>query len=134
VSSYQIGTLAGGTAGMSSLDSVIGARYAPKGEYRAGQQIRLGSLGARSVGAASAFWRWPSGCPKAVRDALRAYCTGASAEVYLTTRTNETDEANSEFATFRAILIWPGEEPRDFLGWRLDFALEFVLLETVEVA
>ncbi len=60
------------------------------------------------------------------RHALKTYCTGASAVVYIRTLANDDTYHN-----YRAIMHWPDEEERDPSKRRdrLEFAIEFTHLE-----
>jgi hypothetical protein len=55
------------------------------------------------------------------RNALRAYCTGKSARVYIRTRKNDSSDA---YVTYSAVMLWPDDEER-FASRRLNFAIEF---------
>ncbi len=84
------------------------------------QAVTLGDGGVRGAGWKTAEWRWGF-VTRAQRDALRAYCPGASAEVYISTRTVDSSDA---YGVFRARMLWPQqEEPQ--AGRRLDFSIKF---------
>lgn len=97
---------------------------APHGVYTPyARPIPLGNGGVRGAGWATAEWRWGY-LARLDRDALRTYCPGASAEVYLCTNVN--DDAD-DFRYFHGWLVWPQfEEP--WAGRRLDFTLRFQAL------
>jgi hypothetical protein len=136
--SYAIGTLAGGTAGLTNVETLLASpkgTFPPQGSYSPGTELRLGSLGTRWVGTPQAVWRWGF-LSRTQRDALRAFCSGASAEVYITTRVNDLageTGSETEYRTYRALLLWPAEERREAQGRRVDFELRFNLLEEVTV-
>jgi hypothetical protein len=89
------------------------------------QALPLGSGAVRGGGWATAEWRYNTSgddyLPRDQRDQLRTYCTGASAEVYIETPVNDSAD---QFKTFRAIMIWPQEEVKDF-GVRREFVIRF---------
>lgn len=110
---------------VETLDS--GKMTAPKGDYQPwAMSVPTGDGLARGLGRPVAQWRWNAGAQDYLtvssRDALRAYCTGKSARVFIRTRTFETTDS---FATFQAAMIWPDKEERDFLGVRRGFMIEF---------
>ena len=100
---------------------------APKGDYQPWSVVLpTGDALARGLGRPTAQWRWnfsPTGfISDALRDALRVYCTGKSARVYIRTRTFESTD---KFVTFQAAMLWPDKEDRDFKGVRKGFVIEF---------
>jgi hypothetical protein len=121
--SYQIGTSAGTKATLATLSVVD-----PKSSYKPGaQRVRLTSGGSRDIGYPQAVWRWGF-ITQAQRNALRAYCTGASATVYITTRVNDTiSTAADAYDDFQAIMHWPEEEDREAFR-RIGFELTFTNL------
>jgi hypothetical protein len=84
------------------------------------QPVVLGNGLVRGAGWKTAEWRWGF-ITRAQRQTLRAYCAGASANVYIKTRTVDNSDA---YVIYNANLIWPQqEEPQ--AGRRLDFILKF---------
>lgn len=71
-------------------------------------------------------WRWGF-ITAAQYTALRAYCPGKSAQVYI--RAIKPGKIPGDF---RAVLVWPTRETRAG-GKFLDFTLEFRLLEEYEI-
>lgn len=113
---YQIGTTLVGLATLDSLDIPD-----PKSEFaHFTEYVPLVSGGVRGVGSPVAIWRWGY-LTQAQRDALRVFCTGASAEVYIETR--ETDSSDV-FDQYSATMIWPLEEERDAFH-RMEFEVRF---------
>lgn len=113
---YAIGSTLGGLATVTGLGLPN-----PKSSYRPySELLALGSGGYRGAGLPSAAWNFGY-LTQAQRDALRAYCTGASASVYIETRKVDNSDA---FDQFSAIMRWPEEEERDNF-YRLDFTVEF---------
>ena len=111
-----------------NVETICTDAQPPKGDYQPWSvSLPTGDGLARGLGRPLAQWRWNAGAAdyisRVMRDALRAYCSGKSARVYIRTRTFESAD---KFATFQAALIWPDKETREFVGFRTGFALEFV--------
>lgn len=120
---FEIGTAVDSTVTLASLGVP-----APKYEYGlyAGE-IVLGDGTSRGVGFPVTVWHW-SFITAAQRTALRTYCTGKSAVVFI-----RTIKDDNTYADFEAIMIWPTHEERS-AGRVLDFSLEFRnMVEIVEV-
>lgn len=95
--------------------------FAPKSRPRPWYQgIDLGDGLARGMGRPVTVWSFGY-VTQAFRDALRAYCPGKSARVFI--RTRDIDHADG-YNTYEAALIWPEDEQRETTR-RLDFALQF---------
>jgi hypothetical protein len=120
---YKIGTTAEGLALLSELTTAV---TFPKHRYSQGQAVSLPNGGTRYVGYAKAVWHWDF-LPQAMRDQLRTYCTGASAEVYIRTRKSDTADA---FANLRVMMNWPAEEEKDATR-RIPFDISFTVLEEI---
>ena len=116
---YKIGLTSGGMTDLKSLTVPI--PY-PKSSYRDGAgRLRLGNKQIKDVGLPVAVWDWGF-LSQAQRDQLRTFCAGASATVYIQTRTNETADT---FDTFSAIMEWPeGDGQLDFTR-RVNFSVQF---------
>jgi hypothetical protein len=82
--------------------------------------VRLGSGGVRGMGFPTFIWDYGF-VSQETREAFRAICPDASAEVYITTRTNENTDA---FVTYTAVMVWPQDE-EVIATRRIDFRLEF---------
>jgi hypothetical protein len=94
---------------------------APHGIFKpAVDSINLGNGLARSIGRPVAAWSWGF-LTQAQRNILRAFCTGKSARVYITTRVNDSSDV---YVTYDAVMLWPDEEKK-FATRRTDFILEF---------
>lgn len=114
LSDYQIGVTSGS---MVKLENVYVSGSAvpvtdPKSTYMpyADEQMLVSGL-VRGVGLPIATWTW-SVITREERDALRQYCPGKSARVYIRTKTMDT---NDSYASFSAVMVWPTqEEERDF--------------------
>ena len=127
---YKIATLAEGVGGLINL-AEAGISQEPRGEWLEAAEISgLADGSARYLGYPIATWRFTY-IRQESRDALRAYCPGASQELYVQTINNE-----EEFAIYRAILHWPEERPRDGFdrAVKWDFAPWFLILESAELA
>jgi hypothetical protein len=117
--SYEIGTTYGGMANLEDLTTPIPP---PKSSFRPySQYLSLGSGAVRGSGWPVAEWRWGY-LSQAQRNQLRTFCTGASADIYVKTRKNDTSDA---YQVYTAKMIWPEEEEKAH-GKRLDFAIQFV--------
>jgi hypothetical protein len=119
---YQIGT----TSSMTNVESLTVASGdpvpAPKSSFKPyADKLALGDGTARGVGFPSATWHWGY-LTLAQRNALRVFCSGQSAAVYIRTRKDDDTYAN-----YTATLIWPDEEEKE-AGRRLDFTLQFIRL------
>jgi len=104
VTNYSIGTSIGSLVDVTTLS---GDAVAPIGDFlRWSESIDLGDGLARGMGRAVATWYW-CWIPPQMRIALRIYCSGKSARVYIRT---EDDPSLSTSAVFQAAMIWPDNE------------------------
>lgn len=110
---YQIGVSSGSMMKLESLvisGSTVVVPY-PKSTfipYSEEQQLVSGLV--RGVGYPQATWIWGV-TTREERDALRTFCTGKSASVYIKTKT--MDSADS-YHTYTGVMVWPTqEEERD---------------------
>ena len=126
-SSFKIGT---SVAGLTSLDELTTWVPDPRSFYQQfSRLVNLGSGLKRGAGYPITTWSYGD-LTQAQREQLRTFCSGASAEVYIQTRTNDEDEETtpSLFKIFKAVMIWPeGEE--NHASRRLDFIITFTRLE-----
>jgi hypothetical protein len=103
-------------------------QLAPKGSFQPyAEALNLGNSRLRGGGLPTDTWHWGF-MPKASRESLRAYCTGASAEVFMRTRVIDGTAADGEdkFQTFDAIMLWPLNESADRpLGTRVPFSIQW---------
>ena len=112
---YKIGTTLGGMVTLASLGVPAPQQvFTPFSQY-----IRLGDGSSKGVGFPTCEWSFGF-LSEADRDALKSYCAGASATVYIRTLDQDLDWQNYE-----ALLIWPenGEERRN--GATIDIVLRF---------
>lgn len=117
--SYRIGTTLGGLTNVESLTVPLPpprSTYTPYSE-----QIDLGDGTIRGAGWAQASWNWGF-LTQAQRDQLRTFCPGASASVYISTRTTDSADVYDDFT---AVMIWPQAEERDSKQVRPDFTVQF---------
>lgn len=122
---FKIGTFAGGVGAITNLESLATPVTPPRWFYRGDVERRkLASGLIRSLGLPVAEWRWGV-ISQAQRDMLRTFCSGASAQVYIRTKTNNSSDA---YANFLAMMVWPEEEEVD-ASRRLDFVIRFDRLE-----
>ena len=131
-SDFQIATFAAGTAGLVTLDS-LGIPMPHPIPQPAVSRAKLGNNAGRLLGAPTVQWQWGF-VNQAPRDALRAFCPGASAQVYLITPMNETVAGiPNASARFLAQMWWPAPDvPEDSnAGRRLQFTILFKQLISV---
>jgi len=111
---------------LTNVENLLAGFPAPKGVFQPYTiALPLEDGGVRGGGWKKAVWKW-SFVTQAQRDTLRAYCPGASADVYIKTRTVDNADA---YAIYSAKMLWPGPDPeqRDALR-RIDFELTFQAL------
>ena len=90
-------------------------------------RAKLGDNSARLLGAQTVTWQWGF-ASQVARDALRAYCTGASASVFIISPTTETiSTVPNASQRYQATMIWPAPDtPEDpAAGRRLQFNIIF---------
>lgn len=80
----------------------------------------LGDGTARGMGRPVTSWQFGF-VTQAFRNALRAYCTGKSARVYV--RSREIDNSD-DFVTYFGVMLWPDTEQRNATR-RTQFNIEF---------
>ena len=76
----------------------------------------------RGLGKSTAVWHWEA-LTHTQREALKAYCSGLCADIFIRT----LDEDN-EYADYSGFMIWPAMENIDAAGSVLDFTISFVQL------
>lgn len=119
---FSLGTTAGNLVNIESLTTPV---YPPRADYKKfAEEAMLGDGSVRGLGAPRATWHWGF-LSAAQRSALRAYCAGASSQVYV-----RTPDDLLAFHTYRAILFWPKEEEVE-AERMLDLAIEFKLIEKI---
>jgi len=117
-SNFKIGTT---LLGIASLDGLTVAVPDPRSTYEPyTKALALGNGTVRGGGWRAATWHWDV-ISRAQADQLRAFCSGASAVVFIRTRTNASTD---QFKIYQAVMIWPLPEMRDFTR-RTDFNIRF---------
>jgi hypothetical protein len=111
---YKIGITSGSMVALSSILTTLPKANVP--DYDEFSTMAGGKD--RGLGGLQCEWRF-SGLTSADITALRAYCSGKSADVYIRTLT----EGNS-YASYSAIMIWPKMLPPK-AGVTYDYAFEF---------
>jgi hypothetical protein len=114
---YQIGLTSGSMAKLENLTLTSGSVVTsvpvdyPKSTMKPyADSIPLVSGLVRGIGYPTATWIW-SVIPQNQRDALRQFCPGQSANVYIRTKTMDNADV---YANYSAVMIWPTlEEERD---------------------
>lgn len=125
IAQYMIGTT---QAGMANLENLASPVHPPKSAfipYTSPFNLADGNI--RGGGWATATWTWNI-IQQAERDSLRVFCPGASANVYIHTRCNDSSDS---YKTYQAVMIWPQEEAKDARR-RVPFTIQFrALVEVV---
>ena len=126
-SSFKIGT---SVAGLVSLDALTTKVPDPKTDFKFySKLLDLGSGLKRGAGYPTTTWTYGY-LTQAQREQLRSFCTGASSEIYIQTRSRdeESESPYSLFKIYKAIMTWPeGEDYQS--SRRIDFAITFTRLE-----
>lgn len=117
-SSYRIGTTAGNKV---TLDTLAALDPQPAFAHYA-DYVSLGDGTLRGVGWLQAEWRWKQ-IHKDDVAALRAYCAGLTANVYIT-----TPDTDGVFTGYSAVMLWPGVPEPLYGDYFDDFAVQFVQL------
>lgn len=121
---YQIGVASGSmvklenltTSGSSTPVSYPKSTFMP---YAEEQQLVSGLV--RGVGYPTATWIW-SVITRIERDALRQFCTGKSASVYIKTKTMDSADA---YHTYLAVMVWPTQDEERDAQRRVQFKIDF---------
>lgn len=117
---YEIGATYGGMTALSTLTEPVPdpkSNFIPYSRY-----VQLGNGEVRGLGWAEAVWRWSVMPTRAQRDQLKTFVSGASAEVYIKTRKNESEDS---YQVYTAVMIWPQEEEKQY-STRRNFEIRFV--------
>lgn len=116
---YEIGPDPDNTTNLEELSPAL---FAPNGVFTKWKEdIEIGSGHTRGAGYATATWLWGY-MTLAQRDALRAFCPNASADVCIRTR-----DGDDQFDYYTGIIHWPKEE-EIFSGMILDLEIRFTHL------
>ena len=117
-SKYKMGTTSGNKV---TLDTLVPRDPQPALAHYA-EYIRLGDGTTRGAGWIQAEWRWEFISLTEIA-ALKAYCTGITASVYITTLDNEGD-----WTGYSATMVWPQISEPLHGDYIQDFVIEFVEL------
>ena len=114
---FEIGTTEGG---MANLETIIEPEHAPKSTYLPYARVyNKGSGGTRGVGSPVATWTFGY-LSAGEYNVLKAYCPGASADVFIRTKLDD-----DTYADFQAKMIWPNEGPDRWYGERRNLTIIF---------
>ena len=116
-----------GSAALVDLSALATAVPEPKSRYQPySQMLPLSSGSVRGGGWAAATWSWGF-LTRAQRDQLRTFCPAASSDVWIRTRTMDSDDA---YQVYRGIMVWPVEQEEKDAGRRINFEITFQRLRT----
>lgn len=128
---YKISAVSSGSmvnlASITVSGSIVPVGY-PKSTYMpySDEQVLVSGL-VRGTGFPSCTWIWGV-ITRAERDALRQFCTGKSANVWIRTKT--MDSADS-YANYSAVMVWPTKEEERDTTRRVDFKITFKTMVAV---
>lgn len=106
----------------TNIESLTVSVMPPKSTFSPyASTVDLADGSKRGIGAPIATWHWDF-LPQIMRDQLRAFCTGSSADVYIRTLTK--DNAMS-FKYYFAKMFWPVTSEETAATRRLDFTITF---------
>lgn len=107
---FKIGTTLVGMVNVEDLiTDRLGALPAPQAIWQPyAELITLGDNSVAGIGAPICTWRFGE-VSAAQRNALRVFCPGPSAPVFIRTMVNDLDA----YANYSAIMVWPLIENRD---------------------
>lgn len=118
---YKIGTTLGG---MTNIESLTVPLPNMQSFFRAYAEIvTLGDGSSFGRGFPQVEWKWNL-FTREQRDQLRTFCAGASASVYIRTRTNDSADA---YKNYLALMHWPLEEEK-YATRRTDLNILFTQL------
>jgi len=119
---YKIGL----TTTMTALDALASPLPIPNFEWQDAQdEIILGNGQTRGIGSPLARWTFALSENVAARNALKAFCPGRSAEVYIATQRND-----GSFANYSVTMHWPLTENKEN-GWDMGLVIEFTNLVVI---
>jgi hypothetical protein len=124
-SSFQIATYAAGVGALASLDELTPA-VSPDPQflfYTYAELVKLGDGTIRGVGPSATEWFFAL-LTTAQRNVLAAYCTAASAQVYI-----QTPDIDGTFIIYLATMSLPEEEPPIKGGLVKNYTIRFDFLE-----
>lgn len=118
---YKIGTTLENMVTLKSL----GIKNPSDDPAIASDAIITGGRMVRSVGSPVNNWHWGI-ISLSARNALKNYCTGKSAWVYI-----ETMEADRNYSIYYALMVWPDRE-RQTVDKVLDLTIDFMFMTKEE--
>lgn len=119
---YEIGATSPGMKNLADLTVPVPEPKSDFNDYS--QYLDLGSGSVRGAGWVTAEWRWTY-LERPTRDQLKVFCAAASADVFIRTRNNDSEDA---FQYYTATMVWPADEEKSF-SRRMDFVIVFRDLE-----
>ncbi len=115
-SSFKIGS----TSSTTTLDALATPLPDPKSSYLPYSRVnRLGNGGALGVGAPVVQWKFPILSIDEYKQ-LRTFCSGASAEVYISTKLDD-----DTFDDFSCTMIVPNDPQDRWYSERQNYVVEF---------
>lgn len=106
---------------LTNIEALDANATAPRSVHRPWEETRdTGDGLARGLGRPACTWNWGV-ISQTQRDALRAYCTGKAARVYIRTKSIDGGDA---MQTYQAAMLWPDQEDRQATR-RVPFTIEF---------
>ena len=128
INDFKIGLTSGSMMPLSTLlasSSGVPDESMPKSTFTpySAQQILVSGL-IRGVGRPVATWSWDV-MTRVHRDALRAYCPGQSASVYIRTKTMDSLDS---YVNYSAVLVWPTQDEERDTERRIKLKLTFQFL------
>jgi hypothetical protein len=122
---FKIGTYAAGVAAITNVESLTVPVTPPKSTFSPYAELRkMGDGSQRGVGAPIASWKWAV-LPQTMRDQLRVFCLGSSADVFIRTYTKDNAHAPR---TYQAVMNWPVLEEEYDATRRIGFEIKFTEL------
>lgn len=130
---FKIATIATGNNpnNWSQLDQILDVGEPDWAFQKYQAVIILGDMTKKGIGYPSASWTW-RGISETDRETLRAFCADLSAEVYVSTPTNETINGARVWTDASAVMNWLEMDEEKSAERTLDFRIEFTKM--VEVA
>ena len=126
-SEYKIGAVSGSMMYLSAL--VVSGSTVPVADpkstyvpYSSEQQLVSGLV--RGVGYPVATWIWGV-ITREERDALRTFCPYKSANVFIRTKTMDSEDS---YANYSAVMVWDTENEQRDTQRRLEFKITFQTL------
>lgn len=127
---YQIGLTSGSMVKLENIvisGSAVPVSY-PKSTFMPySDEVDMVSGLVRGVGYPRASWIWGV-ITREERDALRTFCPGKSAWVYIRTKTMDTADS---YHTYRAVMVWDTQQEQRDTQRRINLKIEFRVMQFV---